>query len=109
MTPAPVLKDRIATLTVLDGKTEQKQYTLTSKLTVIGKSEMATIRIKGWFTPNVAALVTRRDTGYQVASQDKGAKVKVAGVEVPAGTHKDLSEGDTIEVAGVKLSFGYED
>jgi pSer/pThr/pTyr-binding forkhead associated (FHA) protein len=110
MTPAPQLpaKDRVATLTVVDGKTDEKQYTLTSKLTVIGKSGMATVRLKGWFTPNVAAIITRRDTGYQIASQDKGAKVKVSGADVPSGGHHDLAEGDTIEVSGVKMTFKLE-
>jgi hypothetical protein len=110
MTPAPVIpaKERVGTLTVIDGKTDEKSYTLTGKLTVIGKSDMATIKLKGWFAPNVAAIITRRDAGYQLASQDKGAKVKVAGADVPSGAHKDLAEGDTIEVAGVKMTFTLE-
>ncbi|HSE49343.1 MAG TPA: FHA domain-containing protein [Terriglobales bacterium] len=110
MTPAPQIpaKDRVGTLTVIDGKTDQKQYTLTGKLTVIGKSDMATIKLKGWFAPNVAAIITRRDTGYQIASQDKGAKVKVSGADVPSGGHHDLAEGDTVEVSGVKMTFTLE-
>jgi predicted component of type VI protein secretion system len=110
MTPAPQIpaKDRVGTLTVIDGKTDQKQYTLTGKLTVIGKSDMATIKLKGWFAPNVAAIITRRDTGYQIASQDKGAKVKVSGADVPSGGHHDLAEGDTVEVSGVKMTFTVE-
>lgn len=110
MTPAPALpaKDRVGSLTVLEGKTDDRQYTLTSKLTVIGKSPMASIKLKGWFAPNVAAIITRRDAGYFIASQDKGAKVKVGGAEVPPGSQKDLEEGDTLEVAGVKMTFTYE-
>jgi len=110
MTPAPQIpaKDRVGTLTVIDGKTDEKQYTLTGKLTVIGKSDMATIKLKGWFAPNVAAIITRRDAGYQIASQDKGAKVKVSGADVPSGGHHDLAEGDTVEVSGVKMTFTLE-
>jgi len=110
MTPAPPMpaKDRVGTLTVIDGKTDEKSYTLAGKLTVIGKSDMATIKLKGWFAPNVAAIVTKRDAGYQIASQDKGARVKVSGTDVPPGTHKDLGEGDTVEVAGVKMTFTLE-
>ena len=105
-TPAPVLKDRTAMLVVIDGKTDQKQYTLTGKLTVIGKSDMATIKLKGWFTPAVAAIITRREGGYHIAPQDKGAKLKINGADAP-GQH-DLHEGDTIEVSGVKMSFTLE-
>lgn len=108
MTPAPVLKDRVGVVTVIDGKTDAKEYRLSSKLTMIGKNQLATIKLKGWFAPDVAASITRRDNGYFVAAQDKGAKLKVAGADVPAGSQKDLADGDTIEVAGVKLSFTYE-
>jgi len=108
MTPAPVLKDRVGILRVLDGKTDAKEYHLSSKLTMIGKNSMATIKLKGWFAPDVAASITRRDTGYFIAAQDKGAKMKVAGESVPPGAQHDLSEGDMIEVAGVKMSFSYE-
>ena len=107
-TPAPVLKDRVGVLKVIDGKTDEKQYTLSSKLTMIGKNQMATIRLKGWFAPDVAASITRRDSGYFIAAQDKGAKLKVAGTDIAPGSQKDLHEGDTVEVAGVKMTFSFE-
>jgi hypothetical protein len=91
----------------MDGKTDQSQYTLTGKLSVVGKSDMATIRLKGWFAPKVAAVINRRDSKYFVASSEKDVKVKVNGSEISG--QKALSEGDYIEVAGVKLNFGYTD
>jgi hypothetical protein len=109
MTPAPILKDRVGVLTVIDGKTDAKEYRLSSKLTMIGKNQMATIKLKGWFAPDVAASITRRDTGYFIAAQDKGAKLKVAGADIAPGAQKDLSEGDTVEVSGVKMSFAFQD
>ena len=108
MTPAPVLKDRIGILRVIEGKTDAKEYHLSSKLTMIGKNSMATIRLKGWFAPDVAASITRRDNGYMIAAQDKGAKMKVGGADVPPGEQHDLADGDTVEVAGVKMSFSYD-
>src|SRR4051794_9959726 len=39
-------KDRVGTLTIMSGKTDQSQYVLTGKLTMIGKSDMATIKLK---------------------------------------------------------------
>ena len=108
MTPAPVLKDRVGVLTVVAGKTDDKQYRLSSKLTMIGKNSMATIRLSGWFAPDVAASITRRDNGYFIAAQDKKSKIKVAGAEVPPGTQRDLADGDTVEVGSVKMSFSFE-
>jgi len=102
--PAPI--DRIGQITILDGKTDQHEYLLTAKMSVIGKSEMATIKLKGWFAPKMAALISKRDNGYVIAASEKDTKVKVNGEEI-AG-QKALSEGDVIEVAGVKMSFGLQ-
>jgi predicted component of type VI protein secretion system len=100
-------RDRIGTLTVIDGKTDEPQYTLGGKLTVIGKSDMASVKLKGWFAPKVAAVINKRDMKYFVAASEKDTKVKVND-QVIAG-QKELQEGDIIEVAGVKLTFGYQD
>jgi pSer/pThr/pTyr-binding forkhead associated (FHA) protein len=104
---ASPLKDRMGTLTVMDGKTDEKHYTLGGKLTVIGKSDMASIKLKGWFAPKVAAVINKRDNKYFIAASEKDTKVKVND-QVISG-QKELQEGDNIEVAGVKLSFGYQD
>ena len=97
-------------LSVLEGKTDEPRYLLSGKLTVIGKSAMATIKLKGSLfrqPPDVAAIVSRRDNKYFVASQDKKASLKVNGADV--GHQQELQEGDTIEVFGVKMSFDYHD
>lgn len=100
-------KERIAMLAVMDGKTDQSQYVLSGKLTVIGKSDMASIKLKGWFAPKVAAVINKRDSKYFIAASEKDVKVKVDGMEI-AG-QKELNEGNVIEVAGVKLSFTFGD
>lgn len=93
----------IGSLSVLEGKTDQNHYLLISKMSVIGKSAMASIRLKGWFAPKMAALISKSDKGYFIAASEKNIKVKVNG-ETIAG-QKSLSNGDTIEVAGVKMTF----
>jgi len=98
-------KERIGLLAVVDGKTDQSQYVLSGKLTVIGKSDMASIKLKGWFAPKVAAVINKRDGKYFIAASEKDIKVKVDGSEI-AG-QKELNEGNIIEVAGVKLNFTY--
>jgi predicted component of type VI protein secretion system len=102
--PAPPAAERIAILTVLAGKSDQPQYHLTSKLTVIGKSSMASIKLKGWFKPEVAATITKRDQKFFISPG--GKKVLVDGQ--PIAGQKELSEGSTIEVAGLKMSFDYQ-
>ena len=94
-------------LSVISGKTSQSQYALISKLNVIGKSDMASIKLKGWFAPKVAATVNHRDNKYIIAPSDKSHKVTVNGEQI-AGP-KELDEGDIIEVAKVKMSFSYSD
>ena len=98
-------KERIGQLNVMDGKTDQHQYVLSGKLTVIGKSDMASIKLKGWFAPKVAAVINKRDNKYFIAASEKDVKVKVNNAEISG--QKELVEGDMIEVAGVKLTFAY--
>jgi pSer/pThr/pTyr-binding forkhead associated (FHA) protein len=105
--PAAPPRERTGVLTVLEGKTNESVYQLSGKLTVIGKSDMATIKLKGWFAPKVAAQVTKRDNKYFVSSGDGSHKLTVNSEHI-AG-QKELNEGDVIEVAGVKFSFTYAD
>ena len=99
-------KERIGILNIMDGKTDQKHYSLTGKLSVIGKSDMASIKLKGWFAPKVAAVINKRDNKYFIAASEKDLKVKVNGVVI-AG-QQELNEGDMIEVASIKASFAFE-
>jgi pSer/pThr/pTyr-binding forkhead associated (FHA) protein len=92
---------QVPTLVVLNGKTDQKEYMLTNKLTVIGKSAMATVRIKGWFKPEMAAQINQRDDGFYVGPGDKVPTVN--GKPIPGPTR--LNDGDLIEVCGVRLNF----
>ena len=104
---SPAAQEKIGCLTVLEGKTDQKEYILTSKLTVIGKSEMATVKLKGWFAPKVAAVINRKEGGYNIAPSDKSSAAKVNAQALAAP--RDLQEGDMIEVSGVKLQFYFRE
>jgi pSer/pThr/pTyr-binding forkhead associated (FHA) protein len=92
---------KVATLVVLGGNTDQKEYILTNKLTVIGKSPMATVKLKGWFKPQMAAQINKRDDGYFLGPGDKVPLVNGRLIAGPAR----LNTGDVIEVSGVKLNF----
>lgn len=102
--PAPA-KERIAVLTVVDGKTDQRKYVLSSKLNVIGKSEMASIKLKGWFAPKVAAVINHRDHKYFIAASEKDIRLKVNEAQI-SGQH-ELQDGDIVAVAGVKMTFSF--
>ena len=102
--PAPP-KERIGMLTVLRGKTDQPQYVLVRKLFLIGKSDGAAIRLKGFFAPKAAAVINRRDGKYFVAPAEKSVKVKIN--EVNVGAQHELNDGDILEVASVKMTFSF--
>jgi pSer/pThr/pTyr-binding forkhead associated (FHA) protein len=103
-TPA---KEHIGILNVLEGRTDQPQYVLTGKMTMIGKSNMASIRLKGFFAPKTAALISKRDNKYFIAASDKNIRIRINGADV-AGQH-ELKEGDIVEVAGVKAAFSLQE
>ena len=103
ITPPPV-RQTIGTLTIVKGRTDQPRYVLTSKLTLIGRSKMAGIRLKRWFAPRVAALVYRAEDGYFIAASENKVPIKVNDNLVEGG-QKQLEPGDVIEVAGVKAVF----
>lgn len=100
---------RIPTLQVLSGATDQKEYLLSGKLTVIGKSDMATIKIRGFFArlfaPDVAAQINKRDDGYYLGSAGQVPKVNGQPISGPT----KLNEGDVIEVGKLKFTIAYRD
>jgi pSer/pThr/pTyr-binding forkhead associated (FHA) protein len=100
-------KERIALLSVVKGKTDQQKYILTGKLTLIGKSEMATIRLKGFFAPASAALISRRDNKYFIAPSERKIKLKINGAGSP--NLRELHEGDAIEIGNFKASFTFQE
>jgi pSer/pThr/pTyr-binding forkhead associated (FHA) protein len=96
---------RIPTLSVLSGRTDQKEYRIVGKLTVIGHSKMATVRLRGWFTPEVAAQINKHEDGFYLGRGDRVPKINGKSIH---GLTK-LSDGDMIEVGRVRLTFVYRD
>ncbi len=97
---------KVATLVVRSGRTDQREYTLSDKLTVIGKSAMATVKLKGWFAPKAAAQINRRDDqSYYIGAADKTPNVNGLPITQPT----KLSSGDVIDVAGIRVEFVYRD
>ncbi|HUH65390.1 MAG TPA: FHA domain-containing protein [Syntrophales bacterium] len=87
---------------VIEGSTDKRDYLLKERVTTIGKEDGAGIRLKGWFAPQVAALVNRRKDGYFITPAS-GKSLKVNGQKVD---HKyDLKDGDVVEAGGIKVQF----
>jgi predicted component of type VI protein secretion system len=95
----------VPTLTVLHGRTDQKEYRIAGKLTVIGHSKMATVQLRGWFTPEVAAQINKHEDGFYLGRGDRVPKIN--GVSIHGLTK--LNDGDVIEVGRVRLNFLYRE
>lgn len=104
-TGAAPTRVRVPSLIVLKGKTSQKDYVLSNKLTIIGKSPMATIRLQGWFAPQVAAQINKNQNGYYLGLTRREPKINGERVKPPV----QLNDGDVIDIGGVSLKFMYKD
>lgn len=105
--PFVAAKDRVGLLSTLQGRTDQQKYVLTSKMTMIGKSKMASVRLKGFFAPTSAALISKRDNRYFISPSEGKARVKINGDDVLG--QRELAAGDVIEVGKVQLAFSFQE
>lgn len=96
---------RLPTLRVLGGRTDQREYLLSGKLTVIGRSRLATVRLRGWFAPRVAAQINKREDGYYLGLGDRTPSINGKPIR---GTTR-LRDGDIIEIGRVRLHFAHRD
>jgi pSer/pThr/pTyr-binding forkhead associated (FHA) protein len=92
---------RVGKLTVLKGKAAEKEFLLTSRTSMIGKSDQCSIRLKGWFAPKIAAMITKQGEAYQLSPAAK--KVSVNGFPLTAKV--ELQAGDLVAVGRVLLQF----
>lgn len=98
-----VSAERPAVLAFVSGGSGE--YEIKRKLVKLGKGEEADIQIGGFFTPKVAATISRRPTGYHLSPAGR-AKVKVNGAQI-GGSHR-LREFDNIEIGPARLQFYYK-
>jgi len=89
-------------LKVIEGKAEKSEYPLTTSLTYIGKSETAAIKIKGFFAPDIAVLISKRPAGFLLtAVKDNYPKINNS----PISGQVELKDNDILEVGGIKFLF----
>jgi hypothetical protein len=66
---------------------------------------MASIKLRGWFAPKVAAQVHKHDDGFYLGLGDRVPRINGAAIVGPTR----LNDGDIISVGRVRLSFLYRD
>jgi hypothetical protein len=92
-------------LRVVRGRTDKKEYMLAAKLTVIGASESASVRLLGWRAPAVAAQINRHKDGYYLGLGD--CIPEVNGHPIQGSTR--LGDGDVIDLGRIRLLFSSQD
>jgi hypothetical protein len=95
--------DRIGVLRVLEGRADESEYHLQAHTSVIGKADTSLIRLKGWFIPQVAVVITRNGPGYTATHMKSSALINGE----PLTGRCDLKEGDVLRVGGLTLEFGF--
>jgi predicted component of type VI protein secretion system len=92
---------RVGKLTVLKGKTAEKELLLTSQTSMVGKSEGCAVKLKGWFAPKIGAIINKHDKTYYVSPAAK--EVLINGQPLTAKT--ELKDGDRVTVGKVEMQF----
>ena len=88
---------------VMEGGVTKERIPMPDRVTTIGKSPDALIKLKGLLAPKVAALINRSDRGYVLTSSDPKKPASINGKKGDRPTI--LKNGDVVEIAGVTLRF----
>jgi predicted component of type VI protein secretion system len=95
--------NKVGVLRVLKGPADRPEYHLHAHTSLIGKADTSLVRLKGWFVPRVALVITRSDQGYTATHMRSRARINGA----PLTGRCDLKEGDVLRVGGLTLEFGF--
>jgi pSer/pThr/pTyr-binding forkhead associated (FHA) protein len=95
--------EKVGVLTVLNGSDRGTEHLLSMRLTTIGKSAQAEIRLRGFFAPKVAALIKKTSEGYFITPSSRWRKLLVNGI--PASKDHPLRPADIVEIASLRVQF----
>ncbi len=95
-------KKRVGKLVVLRGRTSAREYMLASGISIIGKSENATVKLTGWLAPPIAAMISRKGESYIINPTGK-KKMYVNGQ--PLAGSQELRDGDLLKSGRVQMQF----
>ena len=96
---------KVGVLRVLAGRADQSEYHLDANTSLIGASDDALVRLRGWFKPKVAVAIARNDAGYTATLL--GGKTLVNNLRLSERHH--LKDGDILQVSGLTLEFRMQD
>ena len=96
-------KTALGGFALMDSGVAKERIPMTDRVTTIGKSSDALIKLKGLLAPKVAALVNRSDRGYVLTSSDAKKPAIINGKKVDKPYI--LKNGDVVEIAGITLRF----
>jgi pSer/pThr/pTyr-binding forkhead associated (FHA) protein len=96
---------RIGVLRVVSGRTEQDEYDLGAHTSLIGRSDTALVRLRGWFKPSVAVAIARSGNCYVVTAL--GGKPTVNDERLDG--RRLLQDGDRLSVSGLVLEFSWKE
>jgi pSer/pThr/pTyr-binding forkhead associated (FHA) protein len=96
---------RVGVLRVIAGSAEQDEYSLDGQTSIIGRSNTALVRLRGWFKPSVAVAIVKNGPGYVATAMGGKPLINQAPLE---GRHT-LQEGDMLVVSGLVLEFAWKE
>jgi hypothetical protein len=96
---------RVGVLRVVAGRSEQDEYALDGHTSIIGRSDAALVRLRGWFKPSVAVAIARSGNGYVATAL--GGKPLINQERLDG--RRDLQDGDMLSVSGLVLEFRWKD
>jgi len=102
---AAVPRRRTGVLRVVAGGADQYEYDLDAHTSLIGRSQSALVRLRGWFKPDVAVSIARSSDGYVVTLL--GGKTLIN--NEPLVRRHTLKDGDLLNVSGLMLEFRWKD
>ena len=97
----PAASPRVGVLRVVGGQSEQSEYNLEAHTSLIGRSDTALVRLRGWFKPAVAVAIARNGEGYVATLL--GGKTLIN--SQPLNGRHHLKDGDILNVSGLTLEF----
>jgi hypothetical protein len=99
-------KATVGSLRVVGGRADRTEYTLDAPTSIIGKSDTALVRLRGWFKPKAALAIARMGEGYVATLVEAtllGGATLVNGQRLEG--RRGLEHGDLLQVGGLTLEF----
>src|SRR5512142_1114903 len=104
LTSSAPVTGKVGVLRVLAGQTDRTEDSLDQRTSLIGKSDEALVRLRGWFKPKVAVAIARNSDGYVATIIDGNTRINSR----PERGRYHLKDGDMLEVSGVVMVFGFK-